>query len=380
MKKIILSLLIAISVFSVGCLDAFALTKNELKIVGMDIDTLVFTDMLIDGNNEFTEGQVPTTEMVNEYVLSKISWNEKYITNLDKQEEGEFPIYKVPASVFEGIITNSFNVDNQYLVNYRANFDITYNGFGEWYDSKYYEENGVYYYTYQTPAGMGFAIETQNMIKGYKDLGNGTYMVLAYAVDMEPTENFSTTGLVLDRDYVMKNGKAHKIHGYALTNIKLSNGYTKFMSYAVKETNEVNFDGLTIVDKPTYDPKLEFLNGEKQDFNIEGKDLLTFRIDADVNLLEDVYIDTEIVDPKNYTVKSGSTIITFTKEFTKKLKTGEHTLLASYSDGTYAETTFKLTIGNPETFGNGYEVIVLLGLFLGITIIMSKRGKKVSLR
>ena len=152
------------------------------------------------------------------------------------------------------------------------------------------------------------------------------------------------------------------------------------MSYAVKETSEVNFDGLTIVDKPTYDPKLEFLNGEKQDFNIEGKDLLTFRIDADVNLLEDVYIDTEIVDPKNYTVKSGSTIITFNKEFTKKLKTGEHTLLASYSDGTYAETTFKLTIGNPETFGNGYEVIVLLGLFLGITIIIGKISNKVFLR
>ena len=158
MKKIILSLLIAISVFSVGCLDAFALTKNELKIIGSDIDTLVFTDMLIDENNEFAEGQVPTTKMVNEYVLSKISWNEKYITNLDKQEEGEFPIYKVPASVFEGILVNSFDVDEAYLVNYRANFDITYEGFGEWYDSKYYEENGVYYYTYQTPAGMGFAI------------------------------------------------------------------------------------------------------------------------------------------------------------------------------------------------------------------------------
>ena len=67
-------------------------------------------------------------------------------------------------------------------------------------------------------------------------------------------------------------------------------------------------------------------------------------------------------------------------EFTKKLKTGEHTLLASYSDGTYAETTFKLTIGNPETFGNGYEVIVLLGLFLGITIIIGKISNKVSLQ
>lgn len=378
MKKIILSLLIAISVFSVGCLDAFALTKNELKIIGSDIDTLVFTDMLIDENNEFTEGQIPTVEMVNEYVLSKISWNEKYITNLDKQEEGEFPIYKVPASVFEGILVNSFDVDEAYLVNYRANFDITYEGFGEWYDSKYYEENGTYYYTYQTPAGMGFAIEDQTMIKGYKELSDEKYELLLYSIRVEPSENFSTTGKVKDVDYVVKNNKYYEIGGWAKFTVKLSNGYTKFYSYQLVEN--VSFSGLTIVDKPTYEPKLEFLNGEKQDFNIEGKDLLTFRIDADVNLLEDVYIDTELVDPKNYTVKSGSTIITFNKEYTKKLKTGEHTLLASYSDGTYAETTFKLTIGNPETFGNGYEVIVLLGLFLGITIIIGKRGKKVSLR
>lgn len=379
MKKKILSLLLAISVFFVGCLDAFALTKNELKIIGSDINTIIYSDMFgTDTNGLFAEGQTPSVELINEYVLSKISWNEKYITNLDKQEEGEFPIYKVPASVFEGILTNSFDVNEAYLVNYRDNFDITYNGFGEWYDSKYYEENGVYYYTYQTPAGMGFAIEEETMVKGYKELGNGKYEVLIYSLNMEPTENFSTVGKVKDVNYLVKNNKYYEINGWAKFIVKLSNSYTKFFSYQV--INDVSFDGLTIVDKPTYDPKLEFLNGEKQDFNIEGKDLLTFRIDADVNLLKDVYIDTELVDPKNYTVKSGSTIITFNKEYTKKLKTGEHTLLASYSDGTYAETTFKLTIGNPETFGNGYEVVILGGLFLGMIIIMSKRSKRVFLR
>lgn len=378
MKKIILSLLIAISVFSVGCLNAFALTKNELKIIGSDINTFIYSEIHVGGIDLFSEGQIPDTDFINEYVLSKISWNEKYITNLDKQEEGEFPIYKVPASVFEGILINSFDVDEAYLINYRANFDITYNGFGEWYDSKYYEENGTYYYTYQTPAGMGFAVEEEVIIKGYKELSNGKYEILLYSVNIEPTEKFSTSGKVKDIDYLVKDNKYYEINGWGKFIIKLSNGYTKFYSYQGSE--DIIFDGLTIVDKPTYDPKLEFLNGEKQDFNIEGKDLLTFRIDADVNLLEDVYIDTEIVDPKNYTVKSGSTIITFNKEFTKKLKTGEHTLLASYSDGTYAETTFKLTIGNPETFGNGYEVIVLLGLFLGITIIIGKISNKVSLR
>lgn len=377
MKKIILSLLIAISVFSVGCLNAFALTKNELKIIGSDINTFIYSEIHVGGIDLFSEGQIPDTDFINEYVLSKISWNEKYITNLDKQEEGEFPIYKVPASVFEGILINSFDVDEAYLINYRANFDITYNGFGEWYDSKYYEENGTYYYTYQTPAGMGFAVEEEVIIKGYKELSNGKYEILLYSVNIEPTEKFSTSGKVKDIDYLVKDNKYYEINGWGKFIIKLSNGYTKFYSYQGPE--DIIFDGLTIVDKPTYDPKLEFLNGEKQDFNIEGKDLLTFRIDADVNLLEDVYIDTEIVDPKNYTVKSGSTIITFNKEFTKKLKTGEHTLLASYSDGTYAETTFKLTIGNPETFGNGYEVIVLLGLFLGITIIIGKISNKVFL-
>ncbi|NCB04297.1 MAG: hypothetical protein EOM69_02100, partial [Clostridia bacterium] len=54
----------------------------------------------------------------------------------------------------------------------------------------------------------------------------------------------------------------------------------------------------------------------------------------------------------NYTVKSGSTIVTFAPEYLKTLSVGEHTLRLAFSDG-YAQTTF--TIAQAENPNTGLE-------------------------
>lgn len=52
-----------------------------------------------------------------------------------------------------------------------------------------------------------------------------------------------------------------------------------------------------------------------------------------------VEIDGKTVDVKYYTAKSGSTIVTFTKEYMNSLSVGEHVIKMNFTDGT-AETTF----------------------------------------
>ena len=59
-----------------------------------------------------------------------------------------------------------------------------------------------------------------------------------------------------------------------------------------------------------------------------------------------VSVDGKTIDSKYYTLKSGSTILTFTKEYVNSLSVGAHTVRFNYTDG-YAETT--LTIKATQT-------------------------------
>ena len=64
--------------------------------------------------------------------------------------------------------------------------------------------------------------------------------------------------------------------------------------------------------------------------NEEG---LALRADGEFEKFVNVEVDGKIVEEKYYTVKSGSTIITFTKEFMDKLSEGEHVVKFNFTDG-----------------------------------------------
>ena len=56
-------------------------------------------------------------------------------------------------------------------------------------------------------------------------------------------------------------------------------------------------------------------------------------IDADHNALVDVYLDGTLVDPSNYTVTVGSTIITFHADFLATLEAGDHQVTVNFEEG-----------------------------------------------
>ena len=124
-------------------------------------------------------------------------------------------------------------------------------------------------------------------------------------------------------------------------------------------TSNINLE--VVVEKIVY----EVTEGANQKYTITKNNEAKFKINADFRLFDGgkVYVDNELVDPKNYTAESGSTIITLKKEFVDTLSIGEHTLKVVFNDGGEAITTFnvaKVTVptDNPNTGDNiGFYII-----------------------
>ena len=124
-------------------------------------------------------------------------------------------------------------------------------------------------------------------------------------------------------------------------------------------TSNINLE--VVVEKIVY----EVTEGANQKYTITKNSEAKFKINADFRLFDDgkVYVDNELVDPKNYKAESGSTIITLKKEFVDTLSVGEHTLKVLFNDGGEAITTFnvaRVTVptDNPQTGDNiGFYII-----------------------
>lgn len=84
-------------------------------------------------------------------------------------------------------------------------------------------------------------------------------------------------------------------------------------------------------------PKL--LEGEDQVWTKGSKIGLTFVIDSDINAFERVLVDGKELDPSNYEVKSGSTIVTLKPSYLETLSKGTHQL-SIITDAGSVDTSF----------------------------------------
>ncbi len=99
-------------------------------------------------------------------------------------------------------------------------------------------------------------------------------------------------------------------------------------------TSNINLE--VVVEKIVY----EVVEGANQKYVITENDKAVFKINADLRLFNEVYVDDVLVDSANYDLESGSTIITLKKEYVDTLSVGEHTLRAVFNDGGEATTQF----------------------------------------
>ena len=124
------------------------------------------------------------------------------------------------------------------------------------------------------------------------------------------------------------------------------------------------------------------VEGANQKYVITKNNEARFKINADYGLFDGkVYVDNVLVDSNNYTSESGSTIITFKKNYVDSLSLGAHTLKVVFSDGGAASTKFVVSkyvdnYSNPDTFDKGIVYIcsfIISCIGLVLCMIYKKR-------
>ena len=146
------------------------------------------------------------------------------------------------------------------------------------------------------------------------------------------------------------------------------------------------------------DNAYEVIEGANNSWAQNSDETLTFRIDGDLSKFVGIKVDDEWVDKENYTVASGSTIVTLKNEYLKTLSEGEHKITCVYTDGEVS-TNFEIkesgeiyensdnskteetyeNLDNPKT-GDNSNVFLWTSLFaisalsvLGITVYNKKK-------
>lgn len=101
-------------------------------------------------------------------------------------------------------------------------------------------------------------------------------------------------------------------------------------------------------------PVYRIIDGADSSWTQSTDGSLAIRGDGEIGKFVNVKVDGTIIDPANYIVTEGSTIITLKPEFLKTLSEGSHTFEIAWTDGT-ASTSFtvaKNISGNDDTGNN----------------------------
>ena len=116
------------------------------------------------------------------------------------------------------------------------------------------------------------------------------------------------------------------------------------------------------------DAEYEYLDetGNQTYYKSEGGPL-SFRIGGNLTAFQKLLIDGNEVDPSNYDLSEGSTIITLKASYAQSLSVGSHTVTALFNNGT---ATTNLTVANAPASNPGtvdnimvYVELLIIGLF-----------------
>ena len=156
--------------------------------------------------------------------------------------------------------------------------------------------------------------------------------------------------------------------------MQVDGDYGKKGNYSVTMTVEVQAVG----EIPSY----SIIEGANGVWTQNSDEILTFRANGDFSKFTGVKIDGTLIDVKNYTAVSGSTVITLKADYLQTLSVGKHTMTIVYNDGE-CNTEFEIKaigeITNPQTGDNIiiFSIIFVIAL-TGIlaTCIISKKKVK----
>ena len=106
------------------------------------------------------------------------------------------------------------------------------------------------------------------------------------------------------------------------------------MTYTCKSCGATKTESIEKLKLNEYD----ILEGADTTHVLKVDEAHAIRVNCEVEYFLDVMVDGKTVDPKYYTVKSGSTIVTFAKEFLDSLSVGDHEVKFLFTNGTAKAT------------------------------------------
>lgn len=105
----------------------------------------------------------------------------------------------------------------------------------------------------------------------------------------------------------------------------------------------------------TWIPYYPVLSGENSKVATDTDKALSIRADADISKFVGVTVDDQTVDPANYTVTEGSTVVTLCAEYLRQLGEGEHEVKLIFTDAE-AFTTLTIVDGVPGDMNEDKQV------------------------
>ena len=134
-----------------------------------------------------------------------------------------------------------------------------------------------------------------------------------------------------NKDFEISAKLGYRINSIKVNGIENINNYNNNKLLIENITEDINIVIETV-------PEIyEFIQGNNSVYlNKE----MTFKINGPLEIFSKLYINEEVLDSSNYKLEKGSTIITLSNDYLKKLSNGTYKLVANYSNGTNATATF----------------------------------------
>ncbi|WP_138268424.1 X2-like carbohydrate binding domain-containing protein [Anaerofustis stercorihominis] len=148
------------------------------------------------------------------------------------------------------------------------------------------------------------------------------------------------------------------------------------------ELNDILNKCETLIEKIETVTDYNIISGNNSQWTKGDSSSISITVNGDVEKFVGIEIDGKAVDEKNYTVKSGSTIITLKPEYLNTLSVGKHTLTVIYTDGEVTgefEILDKNKIITPETGDdNNIGLWTILSIIAGCGLVgaVSFKSKK----
>ncbi len=134
----------------------------------------------------------------------------------------------------------------------------------------------------------------------------------------------------------------------------------------------------------------DILEGENQEMNIKDIKDLVIRYNRSYVAFNGVAFDGKMLTEENFTVESGSTIVTIKADFLKTQKAGEHTVSAYFiGDDKPIETTFTIKVKSSNTglftneaseasanFGGLFALSAVIMVAVGASLKIREKSKK----